>query len=105
MNTPVKVSLILAVAIVIAVGMWIYFSPFPTCLREYSNRRNVVTICVRLLAEAEAYGMMRGIDRSERASRFDRNTPRALRPIGPLVTDPELLEFLDRADQADEKAK
>jgi hypothetical protein len=33
MSNPVKVSIIIAVAIIIATGMWIYFSPFHTCIR------------------------------------------------------------------------
>jgi hypothetical protein len=34
MTDPIKVSLIIGGAIVAAMGIWIYFSPFHTCLRS-----------------------------------------------------------------------
>jgi hypothetical protein len=33
MSEPVKAALILAVALIAAAGLWIYFSPYQTCLR------------------------------------------------------------------------
>ena len=37
MSPQVKAALIVAGAIVIATALWIYFSPFQTCLRAFSN--------------------------------------------------------------------
>ena len=34
MSDSVKVALILSVAIITAVAMWIYFSPYQSCLRR-----------------------------------------------------------------------
>jgi hypothetical protein len=33
MSEPVKAALILGIAIIVAAGSWIYFSPYQTCLR------------------------------------------------------------------------
>lgn len=62
MSGPVKVGLLIGVAIIISVVMWIYFSPFHTCVRagmagrtfnttdytEESVRRGVVTRCAEI---------------------------------------------------------
>lgn len=34
MNDNIKVALILAATVIICVGLWIYFSPFHTCMRD-----------------------------------------------------------------------
>ena len=53
MNTYVKVALIIGLAIVVAAGVYTYFSPFRSCVREaasdhrYSSSPSV--LCARLL--------------------------------------------------------
>jgi len=37
MTPQVKAALIIAGAIIIATTLWIYFSPYQTCLRAFSN--------------------------------------------------------------------
>ncbi len=37
MNDKTKIALIIAVAAIICVGMWIYFSPYHSCMRESDN--------------------------------------------------------------------
>jgi hypothetical protein len=37
MNDMIKAAIIFAVAILIAMGMWIYFSPYQTCVRAQTE--------------------------------------------------------------------
>ena len=47
MNSPVKVSLIIGAAILLAVGLYIYFSPYHSCVRSYDGKYTAEVICAR----------------------------------------------------------
>ena len=51
MSDPVKAGLIIAVAILLAVGLYIYFSPYHSCVRSYDEPRAGV-VCARLVGGA-----------------------------------------------------
>ena len=46
MNSPVKVSLIIGAAILLAVGLYIYFSPYHSCVRGH-DKPYAEVICAR----------------------------------------------------------
>ena len=50
MNNHIKAAVIIAFAIVFAMTLSIYFSPFHTCKREQSeyNKRSAASYCARL---------------------------------------------------------
>ncbi|MGH6791812.1 MAG: hypothetical protein ACRECF_03645 [Methyloceanibacter sp.] len=39
MSDPVKIALIAAAALIVSVSLWIYFSPYHSCLRSGGNER------------------------------------------------------------------
>jgi hypothetical protein len=45
MNDKTRIALIAAAALIICVSLWIYFSPYQTCLREVENAYT----CAKLL--------------------------------------------------------
>ena len=47
MSDPVKIALIAGIAVVAAVAIWVYFSPYHSCLRaQYEqDRRNPELTC------------------------------------------------------------
>jgi hypothetical protein len=51
MSGHVKLGLILAAAILAATAMWIYFSPYQTCVRAYTagdmTHAQAATLCAR----------------------------------------------------------
>ena len=49
MNNPVKAALIVAVAIVLAVILYIFFSPYQTCVRNYKGTLVAELVCAKLL--------------------------------------------------------
>ena len=52
MDGLVKASLILGACIIIAVAIWVHFSPYQTCVRAYSDEKNSPKpefICARAL--------------------------------------------------------
>ena len=48
MNNQVNAGLIVAVAILLAVGLYIYFSPYQSCVRAY-DKPGAGVLCARLL--------------------------------------------------------
>jgi hypothetical protein len=49
MSDPIKAALILGGAIIVAVGLWIYFSPYQSCLRNAMarGRDDLIVFCNR----------------------------------------------------------
>lgn len=45
MNAQIKMAVIIAVAIVFATGLYLYFSPFQSCVREAES----AFLCARML--------------------------------------------------------
>jgi hypothetical protein len=49
MSSHVKMGLLIGAAIIIATAMWLYFSPFQTCVRAYvdtgGERRTAEIVC------------------------------------------------------------
>lgn len=48
MNDPIKIALIVVATILISIGLWIYFSPYQSCVRAYP-RPNGAVICARFV--------------------------------------------------------
>lgn len=48
MNSPVKLGLIIGGAILLATGLYIYFSPYQSCVRAYDKPGGEL-VCARLL--------------------------------------------------------
>ena len=49
MSEPVKAAAIVAVAIMIATGLWIYFSPYQTCVRSESSTADAAVRCLAIM--------------------------------------------------------
>jgi len=52
MSDLVKAALIVAAAIVVAVSIWIYFSPYNSCVRDLGGNKKAVGYCVKALGGA-----------------------------------------------------
>ena len=48
MNNPVKLGLIIGAAVLLATGLYIYFSPYQSCVRAY-DKPNAEVVCARLV--------------------------------------------------------
>ena len=48
MNNPVKFGFIIGAAILLATGLYIYFSPYQSCVRAY-DKPGAEVVCARLL--------------------------------------------------------
>lgn len=52
MSDQIKMGLIIGAAIIIATGMWIYFSPYQTCIRSVQTG-NAAYRCAAVLTRTQ----------------------------------------------------